>query len=240
MMSLRLFVGRSRCAQYAVNSISTVKPCSCNQITRSSRTVTLIRGFRTGNAGQRCQHVCGSVHFVRSQSPINSTFAFSYLRYCRLRAHFYHTSPVSLLANKYDGSKSDEADAVVPPPSGKLNYTVDSEDQDSDPEIASILQDMNEDFRAGLSVNEIDLEEPTDSHSESNIFIDSEQQGEQDEEEPLSTDMSTEESEPIDIDKELLKYDYEEFDVYFEPTEEEPEEPKYPISLERMYAIYYN
>jgi len=32
-----------------------------------------------------------------------------------------------------------------------------------------------------------------------------------------------------------LKYDYEEFDVYFEPIEEEPEEPKYPISLERMY-----
>ena len=138
---------------------------------------------------------------------------------------------MSLLANKYDGSKSDEADAVVPPPSGKLNDSVDCEGQDSDPEIASILQDMNEDFRAGLAVNEIDLEEQTDSHSESNVFIDSEQPGEKDEEEPLST----EESEPIDIDKELLKYDYEEFDVYFEPIEEEPEEPKYPISLERMY-----
>lgn len=163
---------------------------------------------------------------------MNGTFSVLDHLCIRQREHSYHTSAVSFLPNKYNGTNGDEADDVTPPSTGKLRDDVNIKDLD-DPEIASILQDINTDFRTALTVNEIELEDQTHLPSESDILIESEMQARED----MSMGLS-EELEPIDIDKELLKYDYEEFDdVYFEPEIEEAKEPTYPISLERKYAL---
>ena len=232
-MLLQFIIGRSRCTLYAINNISVVKQCACRQITRANVTVKLFRSLETGKSSRRCRHVCGSMYSVHSHTTLmNGTFSVSDHLCIRQREHSYHTSTVSFLANKYNGTNGDEADDVTPPSTGKRRDDVNIKDLD-DPEIASILQDINTDFRTALAVNEIELEDQTHLPSESDILIESEMQAR----EEMSMGLS-EELEPIDIDKELLKYDYEEFDdVYFEPEIEEAKEPTYPISLERKYAL---
>ena len=237
-MLLQLVVWRSRYILCAASNTPAGKLCTPRPVMRAFR-----RGLSAGNANRRrqCVAVCDPKNIVYEKLP-NDTFAVPCIPCCRQHVHSYHTATVSFLASKYDAkSTADDNPGVNPPSSGKQRDDENVEGLVNDSETASIVEEMNTDFRAALAVNEIELEERThsqsDSVSEADILIERETQGKADNNE-ASQNFSSEESEPIDIDKELLKYDYEEFDdVYLEPEAEEIEEPTFPISLERMYAF---
>ena len=237
IMLLRLVVWRSRYILCAASNTPVGKLCTPRPVMRAFR-----RGLSAGNANRRRQCVCDPKNVVYENLP--KTFAVPCIACCRQHGHSYHTATVSFLASKYDGnSTADDIPGVNPPSSGKQRDDENVEGLVNDSETASIVEEMNTDFRAALAVNEIELEERThsqsdsDSVSEADILIERETQVKADSKE-ASQNFSSEESEPIDIDKELLKYDYEEFDdVYLEPEAEEIEEPTFPISLERMYAF---
>ena len=243
-MLLRLVVWRSRYILCAASNTPAVKHCTPHHMMLPNITVKLFRrglaAAGAGNANRHRQCVCDPKYVVYDCAKLpNDTFAVPCIICCR-RGHSYHTSTVSFLASKYDG-KSSVDDIPVPgvnlPSSGKQRDDENVEDLVN--ESASVVPETGTDCRAALAVNEIELEEqtPSLSVSEADVLSERETQGKADNEE-VSRNFSKGESEPIDIDKELLKYDYEEFDdVYFEPEAEEIEEPTFPISLERMYAF---